>query len=504
MNDTTTRRRIPRGLLVILLLAWGLLAFRAGEPYFGEQDAFRVWIASGVQNFDLYGLETTGLMMIRNSAPTTPDNFQIYSHHPPMLVWLPAVTTRFTDFNEVGVRFGFMAATLVSIAALYVIARRLYGEQVALAAAAFFAFTPMIIYFGRVPGMSQLSMAVAFLYVAVLVNWLRRPNRARLLALVGLAWLAVWTAWSAVFFVAVMSVAVLLLGRREHRVGVIGLGVVTVVAFAALMGFYQFQWDESIDSILNAFVWRTSSASGRRDTEAFTVLAWITQNTAHLAFFFTPGFFLLALVGIAPARKHGTRRANVLLAALFLSGLAYLLVFRNAAYIHHYYKAFLVPALAILAALAWAYTRRNPKVRRVARPMIDAFVITGLLTGSLVWGVAHHSGRQPAIQAMIDTINADASGTQYAIFMDAEGYRSASGYHRVIAFYTLRPILWDIPPEEAAALAVESDGPFAYIYCAPDSDPPPTLPPIVAGDDATTIYGSDDGGICRMVTFAPS
>lgn len=45
--------------------------------------------------------------MIRNEVPTTPENFTYYSHHPPLIVWMPAVTTIFLGENELAVRFGF-------------------------------------------------------------------------------------------------------------------------------------------------------------------------------------------------------------------------------------------------------------------------------------------------------------------------------------------------------------------------------------------------------------
>jgi hypothetical protein len=87
---TTHQPHIPRALIVLLLVAWALLMFRANAPYFGDQDAYRVWVASAVQNFEIYGLEQTGGMMTRNSGPNEPDELLFYSHHPPMLAWVPA------------------------------------------------------------------------------------------------------------------------------------------------------------------------------------------------------------------------------------------------------------------------------------------------------------------------------------------------------------------------------------------------------------------------------
>lgn len=299
-------------------------------------------------------------------------------------------------------RYGFAVATWLSVAAFYVLVRRLYGERVAWWAAAFFALTPMVAYYGRVPGHDQLGLLVSFLFAAVLVNWLRQPNRVRLLALILLAWMAVWTAWTAVFFVAALGLTAMLWGSQSQRLAVIGLGGVVVVAFIALMLFYQAQWSESIDSILDAFVWRSSSASDDPDSAAFTLTQFVAVTVVHAGFFITGGVLVFSLIGVYVLWRQD-RLAGSIVLALLLAGLGYQLIFRNASYVHDYYKLVLVPALAVAAGVAWVHGRRG----RILRPLMDTLMVLVFIQSVLVFAWAHHTGNRPWMDAVIETVAAE-------------------------------------------------------------------------------------------------
>ena len=463
--------------IVLLLIAWALLIFRIGTPFYGVQDAPRVWIAAAVRNYDLYGLENTGLMMIRNTTPTTPENFNYYSHHPPMMVWLPAFTTLPIGFNEIGIRFGFISVTLISVAALFVLARRLYDMRVARWATFFYLIVPMTAYLGRVPGQSQLSLMVSLLFGAVLVNWLRKPNPARFALLIALGVLAVWTAWAAVFMVAFLGVAAFWRGNGRQKRAIVMLACVMLVALIGLLLFYQVQWPDSIDSILEAFVWRTSSASLTEDSESFTAIAFVGRMFLHLISLITPGVTLLALWGILPLRK----RDNLILLALFAGGLAYQLVFRNASYIHDYYKGFMLPAMAISAGAAFVYVR---KTNHYTRPIMDAFLLTTIVISMVFTLGLHNTGHQPWIDAVIKKINSEPEARTIASNIIPN---SANGYTTAIEFYTQRPIMWGLDAETARQRDV------LYLYCTPQG----VFPAVLMDYTYETVYENE----CMLFAF---
>ena len=168
------------------------------------------------------------------------------------------------------------------------------------------------------------------------------------------------------------------------------------------MLFYQAQWSGSIDSILDAFVWRSSSASDDRDSAAFTLTQFVAVTVVHVGFFITGGVLVFSLIGVYVLWRRD-RFAGSIVLALLLAGLGYQLVFRNASYVHDYYKLVLVPALAIAAGAAWVYGRRG----RILRPLMDTMLLIVLIQSVLVLAWAHRTGNRPWMDTVIETVAAE-------------------------------------------------------------------------------------------------
>ncbi len=471
---------------LLLLVMWGLLVIRLGAPWYGIQEAPRLWMAAAVRNHHWYGLDGTGGMVVRNFEVSDRADFVYYSHHPPTAIWLPYALTLVFGQNELAMRYGFAAVTLIGAAAFYVFVRRLHGERLAWWATAFYGLTPMIAYYGRVPGHDPLGMAVVMLYSAVLVNWLRQPRRDRLLLLALLAWLAVWTAWPAVVLVGTLGLAAMWLGDRRHRLAVPVLGVVCAVGFITMMAYYQSQWDGAIDSISDAFGLRASNLSDDRDSEPFTALAFAWQTVVHVMVFATPGLALMAAGGVWPLLRRSSPVGVAFWWGLLAGGLIYQLIFRNASYVHDYYKITLIPALAIAAAAAWTHLRHHPTIRRWSRPLLDSLLLLAVVSGGalLIW--LHESGNRPHLPPLIATLNEQATPDDVVV-------THLAGRDQVwpLMHYTSRNILQNMTQAEALALARTQPARVVYIDC--ESEPP--SPPVDAS--AITIPAGD----CRLLIF---
>lgn len=468
---------IPKKLIVVFLIAWALLVFRVDAPFTGGQA--RVWIPAAARNYQIYGLENTRLMVIRNESRTTPENFNYYSHHPPTLVWMPALTTLALGTNEIGVRFGFISVSLVSVAAMYLLARRLYGQRVAFWAAAFYAVLPIIAYYGRIPGYAQLVLAASLLFAAALVNWLRHPTRPRLVALVALAWLVAWTDWDAVFIAWAVGFVALRLATSRQRAVIVGLGMVTLAGIVTLLVVHQLQWSGSFDSLMNVFSWRSSNASYRADDEPFTVGLFLAQNLYHMVTLLTLPFLIMAVWGLVSARKYGNRFGNTILFGLLLGPLAYFLVFRNATFVHNYYKSILAPPFALAAAIAFTHARDDRRIRRLARPFFDGMVIGMVISCGYVFFILHRQDYRPWLVTSAEAITQYATPEDTVLTNLTEPVDAAS-----VAFYTERDVIGKVTPEDAIARAESNRGRVFYLYCQPERE---TLPEALRGYDTAPV-----------------
>jgi 4-amino-4-deoxy-L-arabinose transferase-like glycosyltransferase len=444
---------------LLLLVLWGIWTLRLAAPYYGIQDAFRVWIPAAVQNYERYGTDQIGWMVTRESAPVDDINeLTFYSHHPPLNVWLPTAFTWVLGNNEVAIRLVFPLAMMLAASGFYVFVRRLYDAQTALWALLLFGITPLIAYFQPSYGHDPLGFMALMLFAAVFVNWMRRETEARYAALILLTILAVWTAWPAVIFVGCLGIVGMIIGDWRQRGHIVLLGITSVVALVSMLLLYEAQRAGSIDSILNAYVWRTSAATLREGSEPFTALQWLRQISVYVLFFGSVMLVTMALLGLrAVWRKRRTSDGPWFWGAMLAGGVLYLSVFRNASFIHDYYSAFLIPALTIPAALFITHQRRR---RRRLSPLRLAGVAGVILQSVLMLGLLLASTNQPTITTLIDEINTtvDPAVPVTVVFPALDGN---SGYDRVVEYYTERAINWNG--------AVPADG--VIFYCntqAPD------------------------------------
>jgi 4-amino-4-deoxy-L-arabinose transferase-like glycosyltransferase len=469
---------------VVLLAAWALLLIRLSAPWYGVQDAYQVWVASGARNYERYGLDVTGLALVIDYDSSSPESLSYYHHHPPLIIWLPALLGLVAGDAEVVVRYVFAAATLLSVAAMYALARRLFDPAIALWATLFYALVPFTAYYGRVPGHDQLAMAGVLVMAVVFYDWLRRPTRGRLIALMLLALLAVWTAWSAVFFVAAFGLVAFVVGSWQQRAQVVALGIFTLLALIALILFYQWMWPGTIDDLLQVFVWRTSSVTANEGSRAFTWGEWLARIFLQIVLMLTPGVLILSAVGLVMLRNKLTRAGAAVMVALFIGGAAYQLMFRNASYIHEYYKLILTPAFALCAGFAWVELRRRGTRLWVARAFTIVMLALAVIWGAGVMVIWHGLGSQPPIHAIIAALDGRFSPqTVVLVTINPDDYAIGDEYGGVISFYTGLDVRWGVPPD-----AMLDTPAAAYVYCGIE------LPAALTGYASEAVYGD----FCQM------
>lgn len=351
--------KIPFRLIILLIVIWGLWAIRMGQPYYTKEDASRVWMPAAVRNYDWYGIEEIGLSVTRNSARIDDSSQLTYYHnHPPLSIWLPALFSKFAGFNELSIRFLFPAAMMIAASAFYVVVRRLSDSNLAFWSVLFFGLNPMISYYETSYGHDPLGFMAAMLFAAIFINWVRQPTRARYFALVFLAILAVYTAWPAIFFIGTIGIVGMIFTNNQQRIGIVVLGIVSVAAIVIMMGTYELMHNGSVLSLIERYQWRSSSATYTVGSRSFSMLEWFANAIVQMTVWCTASVLILSVIGIRPLFKRITKQAKWMILALFLAALVYQLAFRNASYVHVYYKAFFIPSLAIFSAAAILYARQ--------------------------------------------------------------------------------------------------------------------------------------------------
>lgn len=451
--------------VLLLIYSWALLTIRLGAPWFGHHDANAVWISSAIRNFQLYGAAQLRWLAVVNPGPATPETFLYYTHHPPLTYWLSALSTIPFGFHEISIRFLFACATLISVAAFYTLNRRLVNTTHAWWATLIYTSVPMVAYFGRMPDHEALSLAVSMTFAALLVNWLRRPNRKQYWTLVTLAWVAVWTAWASSLYISLLGLMAFLCGNAAQRRMLLILGALALLALIALLGFHELMRPGALQDQLDVLLWRTSDSSLLTESTTFTAIEWGTRQFGHIVTLATPGILILAVGGVVALLRFGPRRARVMLITLYGVGLGYILLLRNAAFIHDYYKIYLIPPLAMSAAAAVQYGWRSR--RYYMRPVIVGMLVLAFLSGAYMLVFLHQSNRAEFPRFLIQVFNErTVPDDQIQTNLPYTGDRFA------VQFYTYRNVQWGVPVTQA----VEEVMPIVYLYCDEG-----TVPPELAG-----------------------
>lgn len=466
-----TRTRTIFVFVVLLLVAWGLLTIRIGAPWLGHQDANGAWISAAIRNYERYGFGALGGMIVLNNSPLQPnqsDQYVYYANHPPLPVWLPSLPVLLVGYDEVVVRFVFAACTLLSIAALYRLVRRLFGHTQALWSAAFYGFTPMIAYFGRMPDHEAPAILLLLLFTWVIVLWLQQPTRERWLALAALIFMQAWTAWGGLISIFAVCVAALWTAQRPQRRAVLVVMLVGILGAGAVFAFYQLLWSGTLDSFVDKFLWRSSSQSFVPGSEPFTWGQYGGRLLLRFITLFTPTICVVAALGVAPLFRDPSRLRRAVPLALLLGGVGFALLFRNASYVHDYYLMYVTPAVAIFSAVGLGYWWQQRRTMRWMRPLL-----VGLLVATPI-----------AVIRYIDQLYQGSDQTDPLIIAQAFQQQTAANdlimsnlpmIGLAIDFYASRDIDWEVTPAEAAARRDERESVY-YFRCGESGELPAGTP----------------------------
>jgi 4-amino-4-deoxy-L-arabinose transferase-like glycosyltransferase len=455
------RSKISWKAVGLLLAAWALLTIHIDASWFGHHKQSNIRIGAVIRNYQRYGALNLGFKQLRNFGPFRPGAEEFYTHHPPLPIWTAALSVAAFGFHEVSFRFVNVSATLLALAAFYVLNRRLWGSERAWWAAAFLIFTPMIAYYGGEHAREPLSFTFGLAFAAVLVNWLRRPTRGRWLALAGLACFSVWSAWGGVLLLGILGLAALLLARPDHRPHVILLGIIAGLALLAFFGYYLIQREDAVAQLFAVFRFRSSDYSKSVVSERFTSAEFLQNQITYLLLLSTPGLLIMGAVGSALSFREEGKTGKVLLSALFLTGIAYLILLRNAAYLHDFYQIYLYPALAMAASAACA--RAKGRVR---------LLLTALAASSAIFCVymtltLHRTEDQPLMIREDGPVDA-------AAFVEAMQRRTQPEdlllsdlpvLAEVSAFYAARNVKWSVLPADVPAYAKMAGEGLVYVNC---------------------------------------
>jgi hypothetical protein len=480
--------------LAVLALAAGLLARGLTTPFFGWHELNSAMYAQFARNHIEYGLGYTALYCTWGDTASPPEVPDRYLNHPPLIALWTAVPLLLLGDHEWTARLVPIAATLGSVALLMTIVGRVGGALLGVLAGYFFATLPLTAYFGRMIDHVAPVQLFTLLMLHGYLEWTGvypgpgRPRRGAFAWLAGVV-LGIGTGWAAVLG------AGLLLAWHARRVArgkgdrralrwlalapLLSLGAVVLHILAGC------GWDLGMLRALAA----DRSLGGLGGAQPWP--AWLAAQGVHFIRNFTwPGAVAAAVVALvlgarlARPRRDAERSGLPLggdLAAVVgltgLHGLAYVALFKNAAWFHDYWQFFLGPFVACsLAALALPVARaaasRVPRLAPVVVVALLALPWPGLVD-SLAFYSAHrqpHADYASALIRLAEVVPRRApvwTSRPWELTTETISRHASRRPSPLVAYYANRPLLHS---RDIGEIEANRPGCAAYLLTLNDRD----------------------------------
>jgi hypothetical protein len=346
-------RKLPcsRMELIVLGSIIGLHLFITfqgiGELYLEGHQGWNAALRSTIaRNYLRYGLVETGLKPLKNFEPLPdPRKGRVHWHHPPGVNL--AVAASFAVFGpcEAAARIVPVAASLVSFAMLYLIARRRHGVEAALASVAIFSLLPMQVEYGKMVNYEPVVLALGLIALELLERRRAEQRGSRRLLLAAGICAALCAAgfvdWPAFLIAGLLGVDALL--RRPRQPLVFVLLALTTCALLLFLLWWLGK-EAGPDGIMKLARMRGISP---KESETFGRMLEVVVGRFQDYYGTVPLFAGAVWVAVQALR----RRLDPVLVVFAGFNLIYIILFRQGARIHNFFIYYFTPAIALCAGV---------------------------------------------------------------------------------------------------------------------------------------------------------
>lgn len=346
---------LPVALIVFYALATRLAVIDAPFSHNPEgAGAFYGQLARGLLKYPWsisHGLAIMTIGYVPGVAPA------FYAHHPPLIIWMIAVSYRLFGFGDWQTRLPFALCTLGCVLLLYAVFRRLGQPRAGVWAAGLFAAMPMVLFYGGFPEVVGTPLVLfCLLTLAAYVRFHERPTWRNWLLLL-LAFIpAGLTDWPAYYLLPVLLGHFMFTQPARKWGWIIGFCAAATGLFAAayvhiVLGAHQ-PWDWILAEV------RRRSVSEQGDRGRFTFIKWLAGVWKFNLHRHTWVVLLLAAGWVMGfSWRRGMGRAVMLTRLTFAWAAVHISIGRQGVYVHDWWWFPLTPALAMAGGLLLSHIK---------------------------------------------------------------------------------------------------------------------------------------------------
>lgn len=335
-------------LIFLLATAFLMLIYKIDKPFWGQFDWTGAWFGTIARNYLDIGYLTTKLAPITVSGTVNPSEWEYYNHYSVFYPLLTSFSLLLFGVHEWSVRIVSTVFSLGILAAFYLICRRFLSAKIGLTGTLTIIFTPMFIYYGKLPVHEQPVIFFSLLSLFYYFLWSensRKKNLALMTIFSGLSFAVSWTG----FYMLLMITVHLFLTNRKVFLKIIYPHLLVFSIF--ILHFAHIFFTSSFQDFATALFDRTSTSVSLVVFVQRQVLWLLALYTKPLVIISLFNLLSLVILNIKKPKYVLKNTQFQILLILFVWGFFQWLIAKGIAAIHDYMLIYFLPFIGLSTGL---------------------------------------------------------------------------------------------------------------------------------------------------------
>ena len=406
--------------VVIIIGAFTILSYSINLPYTGQHDWNSVMYANIARNHLRYGLLQTKLGMLTTYDRVTPDLFGFFTHYPPLMPLLLALSFFLFGITEWAGRLVPILSSVVMIYFLFKLAQSLWDTRTGILTGIFLVFSPMLLYYSKIPVHETVVLGFLAMTLWFYIRWLKSGSRQDYWLMFVNLLLSQLTSWAGFYLSGYLPVHAIINSRSnlsKRKWFLTGIFILAPVIFI-LHNLHVF-WLEGVkaqQSMFEVMLFRLNIGATAKPY-GLTLSSFIDRQAYWINLYFTPIMITLSLIWLIVFISRRASRIKLALPEsiiflLLVFGFTHNLIFRHLAFIHDYMLIYALPFFALSSGvtLNWLYGLAIKKTRFAPAGILvilTTFILAGL---PLVKQLFHSGDNNPAYRLGLSLNQSTKSG----------------------------------------------------------------------------------------------
>jgi 4-amino-4-deoxy-L-arabinose transferase-like glycosyltransferase len=343
---------LSRYLIILpLLFALIFLVPQLNKPLIGHHDFTGAFNGIIAKNYLKYGVWELKFGQVGGLVSGIPKPTAYYTHYLPLLPLLIAASFSIFGVSEWAESLVPLIFTLIGVACFYLICQKIWDKKTAILGSMFYVLNPMFIYFGNMPVAEPVVLGLVLLEVYLYLRWLEKPLNKRLFWLCLVLIFHGLVGWP-IFYIGLLIVLHSLLLKKFNMKLIIVSAIPFFMIGVQLFHSYILTGSFLGGGLLETLKSRTGGQSLSFGGTDFTPFNYLKQEISWVQAYFTKVvLFLSLLFTVTQVRKLKRDSQDATILVFFLIGVTYLVILAPYAFVHDFLNIYLLPFLALTAAL---------------------------------------------------------------------------------------------------------------------------------------------------------